>query len=573
MVETTRQDHTTAETWLFRESRRVRGLLVRTVGWSVLSGLLIIAQARLLALVCHRIVIGHALPSAVAPLICTVMLLAAARGGALMLSERDSAAAAAAFKKRLRSLLYRRIQALESAGEAGTDTASLIESVTSGVEGVEPYVARFLPHLALAAVLPLMTLAALFATEWSTGLILLFSAPSIPLFMFLIGRGSERLNRLQWRELTRMSGHLLDLVQGLPDLKVLGAVKREAAMVAQVSEQYRRATMAVLRLAFLSAFALEFFATVGTALVAVMIGFQLLGRTLALTDGLFVLLLAPEFYLPLRTLGLSYHSRMQGVAAAERIVPLLTRPLPEGYGGTIRLPDVPPTVCFEGVSFRYGGQRGGVTGINLELPSGSITALAGESGAGKTTLARLLVGLIRPERGRVLVNGIDLARLEPDAWRSRLAWVSQNPVFFAGTIRDNLLMGRPEAAGQDLEAALEAAALSSRITRLPRGLDTELGERGAGLSGGELRRLALARAFLRNAFLVVLDEPTAGLDRDNELLVGRALQRLAVDRTVLVISHREEILRSADRVAVVVGGRIDRILSSDEAGDWLGATS
>ena len=317
--------------------------------------------------------------------------------------------------------------------------------------------------------------------------------------------------------------------------------------------------MGVLRVAFLSALTLEFFATVGTAVVAVVVGFRLLSGSLSLVDGLFVLLLAPEFYLPLRTLGLSYHSRMQGVAAAERIAPLFATQLTEARCGSLPPPAGAPGIRFEGVTFRYGGDRGGVEGIDLELPAGSLTVLAGESGAGKSTLVRLLTSLARPECGRVTVNGTDLAQIDPEGWRSRLAWVPQRPFFFKGTIRENLLLGCPEAGEEEIVRALAAAAADGFVSRLPEGLQTGLGARGAGLSGGELRRLALARAFLRAASLVVLDEPTAGLDAESERLVGEALARLAVGRTVLVISHREQIIGLAERVVVLANGRVERI--------------
>jgi len=328
----------------------------------------------------------------------------------------------------------------------------------------------------------------------------------------------------------------------------------------------------VLRLAFLSAFALEFFTTVGTAVVAVVIGFRLLGGHLDLVDGLFVLLLAPEFYLPLRTLGLSYHARMQGVAAAERIAPLLaTTTAGERRSGTAPVPSGPLSIRFEGVSLRHAGGRGGVSTINLELPAGTTTALVGESGAGKSTLAGLLLGLTVPTEGRLTVNGTDLSRLQPEDWRARLAWVPQRPFFFHGTIRENLTLGLPAATATDISAALEAASALAFVERLPAGIETLLGDRGAGLSGGELRRLALARVFLRSADLVVLDEPTAGLDPENERLVGESLQRLAQGRTVLLISHREETVSRADRTVLISGGRLVQL--SAETGESSGGVA
>jgi ATP-binding cassette subfamily C protein CydD len=363
-----------------------------------------------------------------------------------------------------------------------------------------------------------------------------------------------------------MAGHLLDLVQGLPDLKIFGAARREAALVAQVSDEYRRSTMAVLRIAFLSALMLEFFATIGTALVAVITGFMLLSGNLELIDGLFVLLLAPEFYLPLRSLGLSWHSRMNGTAAASRILPLLLLPLPLQEGGVLPPPEVPPEIQLENVTFQYGGNRGGIRTINLKLPAASVTAIVGESGSGKSTLARVLLGLSTPEQGRVLVDGADLISYDQDRWRQLLAWVPQRPFFSAASIRENLLAARRDAEDDELMLALAAAALSDVVSRLPHGLDTRLGDRGAGLSGGELRRLALARLMLRNPLLIVLDEPTAGLDQANEQLLLESIERAAIGRTVIIISHRVEALRCCSRVMQMADGCLVQLSATGETG-------
>ncbi len=554
------------EGWLLGEARAVRGELTATVAGGFGAALMMVIQARLLALACQRLVVDRVPFSNLLPLVAGVVAAAAARGGLALLSEQRAVAAAGRVKQRVRSRLFRRLQVLVPAGAGGRETGGLVEVITSGVEGLEAYIGRFLPQLVLAGILPFMALLLVLPVEWRSGLVLLFSAPFIPLFMVLIGRGSERLNRRQWSQLSRMAGHLLDLVQGLPDLKIFGAARRESWVVGRMAEQYRRGTMAVLRIAFLSAFTLEFFATVGTAVVAVVIGFRLLNGSLSLLNGLFVLLLAPEFYLPLRSLGLSYHSRMQGIAAAELLAPLLDSSVDGGCAGALPAPATAPTVLFEGVSFRSRAGRGGLEGIDLELPAGSLTALVGESGAGKSTLARLLTGLTRPDSGRITVNGIDLRQLDPESWRAGLAWVSQKPFFFPGTIRENLLLARPDAGEDEIRQALDDAAATGFIQRLPDGIQSRLGDRGAGLSGGELRRLALARAFLRKALLVVLDEPTAGLDRENELLVAEAIQRLSVNRTVLVISHREETVSRAERVILLAAGRVERVVTPSGRG-------
>jgi ATP-binding cassette, subfamily C, bacterial CydD len=563
MSETTSPHRQQPERWILRQSRPVSRDLLLTVLWTMLAGGITVVQARLLARACHLLVMDHAAVARIWPLAGIIALAALGRAALHLLAERRAAAAAATLKQGLRNLLYLR---LRDTGNSRGETGPLVEAVTTGIDGLEPYVTRFLPQLAMAALLPLLILAAVVPAEWRASLVLLFSAPFIPLFMVLIGRGAESLNRRQWQRLSRMAAHFLDLVLGLPDLRIFAAAKREACLVTRVSAEYRLGTMAVLRVAFLSALALEFFSTVGTAVVAVLIGFQLLHGSLTLLNGLFILLLAPEFYLPFRTLGLSYHARMQGIAAAEHIAPLM-EPTTRGSQTGHHPPATPrgaPAIRFDTVSWRRESGRGGLTGITLDLPAGSFTVLVGESGAGKTTLARLLVGLEHPDEGTISVDGEDLHLLAADSWRSRLAWVSQRPFFFKGTIRENLLLGVPAVDDRSLRAALDAAAAGLFLDRLPAGLDTPLGDRGAGLSGGELRRLALARALLRNASLVVLDEPTAGLDRENELLVLQTLERLSTGRTVLVISHREEVIARANQVVVIHAGHLQGSYSPEE---------
>lgn len=580
------------EVWLRQQARSVTGKLTAAVGWSLTVGLLIIIQARLLATVCQQVVLDGLGLATVLPLLGWLTCVVLLRAVCVYLSEEAAINAAAQVKQQVRTQLYQRLLQLKPGGRAG-ETGPLTELVTTGVEGLEAYIARFLPQMVLAGLLPLVMLIVVLPSEWRSSLVLIFSAPFIPLLMVLIGKGTETLNRRQFGLLSRLGGHLLDLVQGLPDLKIFGAARREAGLVAVASEQYRNATMKVLRVAFLSAFTLEFFSTVGTAVIAVVIGFRLLAGDLSLLDGLFVLLLAPEFYLPLRNLGLSYHSRMNGIAAAERILPLLEQALPTKEFLTQRAqrnteePTVVanmPTesssadlhalsgesieIVCESVSFRYGGERGGVQDISLTITSGSMVALVGASGSGKSTLARLLLGLAQPASGRILVNGMDLRDRDQQQWRTTLAWVPQQPFFFTASIRDNLLLGCPSADQQAIRQALEQVGLQTVLQGLPDGLDTLLGDQGAGLSGGELRRLALARVLLRDARLVVLDEPTAGLDAANEQLVLESLGRLAAGRTLLIISHREQTISHCQQVIELAAGRLERICTPREFLGW-----
>ena len=548
------------EKWLFTEALALRRTLLASASFAVLGGVLTIIQARVLAVACHMTVITRSDINLIIPLAGWIICIAGIRSALSFLSEKRAAAASSELKTKIRSTLYRRIIASPPQARS-MDTGSLVEAVSHGVDSLDPYISRFLPNLALAAVMPFLCLLFVIPVEWRAGLVLLFSAPFIPLFMILVGKGAEELNRRQWTRLAIMSGHLLDLIRGLPDLKICSAVKREAAAVSRVSEEYRLSTMSVLRIAFLSAFTLEFFSTVGTAVVAVIVGFRLLGGGLELVDGLFILLVAPEFYLPLRTLGLSYHSRMQGVAAAEKIVTLLSCDSPEHLitTGTLPVPSGRLSIVYEKVTFRYPSGRGGVAGVDLVLPQGTITALVGESGSGKSTLAWLLLGLVSPQEGRVTVNGTDLNLIAPMDWRSRVAWIPQSPFFFCGSIRDNLVIGLTAVDDLSIRKALDSAAALSFVERLPGGLDSQLGDRGAGLSGGELRRLAVARVFLRGADLIILDEPTAGLDRESEILVCESLKSLAIGRTVLIISHREETIGFADRVVRLVDGRAEAL--------------
>ncbi len=539
-----------------------------TVALGLAAGVLIIVQAWLLAHVIDAVAFAEAGLTDVQqwlwPLLGIFLLRATLSWG----SEQTAFRAAGAVKQALRDRVFRHMQRLGPAWLAGQRSGALSEDLTRGIEGLHDYYARYLPAMTLTVLIPVAILLVVLPLDWLSGLVMLFTAPLIPLFMILIGQGVEAVNQRQWTQLARMGAHFLDVIQGITTLKLFNASRREAEVIARISDDYRQSTMQVLRLAFLSSAVLEFFATLGIAIVAVFIGFRLYQLELPIPDiiappevsffaGFYVLLLAPEFYLPLRSLGTHYHGRMEAIAAAERLVAILDTPPPSRPAEYAALStDNRIALRFEDVHFAYEQGREALAGISFEIPPGARVALVGPSGAGKTTVASLLLGFVQPTQGRIDVNGQDLITLDLDDWRRRLAWVPQNPRLFAGSIADNIRLGAPEADLDAVRAAAAQAFAADFIERLPAGYDTELGERGAGLSGGQIQRIALARAFLRDAPLVLLDEATASLDPASEAAVQRAVDALAQGRSMLVIAHRLSTVREADQILVLDGGRI-----------------
>jgi thiol reductant ABC exporter CydD subunit len=398
--------------------------------------------------------------------------------------------------------------------------------------------------------------------------VLLLTFPLIPLFMWLIGESAREKTHRQWVTLSRLAARFLDAVQGLPTLRAFGRAGEEADAVARASERHREVTMGVLRLAFLSALALEALATLGTAVVAVEVGLRLLYARVAFREALFALLLTPEFYRPLRALGASFHAGMAGKEAAGRIAevleaggplaaPAVLEDTPPGAPATTRKGAEAPAIAFEGVRFSYDPARPpALDGFSLALPRASTVALVGPSGAGKTTAAQLLLRFLEPGAGAITIDGSPLAVRAPEEWRARVAWVPQRPRLFHGTLRDNVALARPRATDAELEEAAARARLDAVLRALPRGWETPVGEAGERLSGGEARRVALARAFLKDAPVLVLDEPTAQLDPETEAAVVDAVGELRQGRTVLLVAHRLTTVAAADRVALVARGRV-----------------
>ncbi len=546
---------------LWHQVARARGLLLAAISAGLLAGLLLIAQAYLLSQAISRVFLGSATLDDLAPLLGMFAAVAIGRSLALGGAELAGHHLADRVKMALREQLLAHLVALGPAYVRDERSGELAHTATEGIEALHAYVSEYLPQLALAVLLPLIMLTVVFPLDPLSGIVLLLTAPMIPLLMILIGKAANWQSRRQWTQLSRMSAHLLDVLQGLPTLKIFGRSREQAATIAAVSEQFREATMSVLRVAFLSAFVLEMLATISTAIIAVEIGLRLLYGRLDFDRALFILILAPEYYLPLRQLGARFHAGVSGVTAAARIFAVLeTRPADCAPSPAITPPPIPTPpfeLHFADVHYAYdGGDRPALNGLTLHLPAGQTVALVGPSGAGKSTVAHLLLRFLAPTAGRITVNGRDLCDLPADDWRAQIAWVPQLPYLFDGTVADNIRLGRPDASLEAVVHAAQQAGADGFIRALPDGYDTRIGERGARLSGGQAQRLALARAFLRDVPLVILDEATANLDPETEASILAAMETLRRGRTALVIAHRLHTIRDADQVAVLMDGRV-----------------
>ncbi|MFF0221750.1 thiol reductant ABC exporter subunit CydD [Streptomyces sp. NPDC004629] len=555
---------------LLRYARATRLFLAAVVGLGALGAGLLIAQAMLIA----EVVVGafqhHLSVTELRTPLLLLVAVAAGRAVVSWLTELAAHRASASVKSELRGRLLERAAALGPGWLSGQRTGSLVTLATRGVDALDDYFSRYLPQLGLAVVVPAAVLARIVTEDWVSAAIIVGTLPLIPVFMVLIGWATQSRTDRQWRLLSRLSGHFLDVVAGLPTLKVFGRAKAQAESIRRITGEYRQATMRTLRIAFLSSFALELLATLSVALVAVTIGMRLVHGDMDLYIGLVILVLAPEAYLPLRQVGAQFHAAAEGLAAAEEIFAVLETPLPEAGKGPVPA----GALAFEEVTVRYPGRSAdAVTDVSFTVEPGETVALVGPSGAGKTTLLSVLLGFVRPTGGRVRIGGGDLADIDPERWRSRIAWVPQRPHLYAGTIAENIRLARPDADDEAVRRALRDAGALEFVDALPDGAATLLGEDGAGLSAGQRQRLALARAFLADRPVLLLDEPTAALDGATEAEVVAAVRRLAVGRTVLLVVHRPALLGVADRVVRLSEAEPVRSSWAGEAHGALGPTA
>jgi ATP-binding cassette subfamily C protein CydCD len=551
-------------------ARRKRISLTLTILTGLGGGILTIWQARLLSQAVSRVFLAGESLNAVSASLGLLLGLIFLRGVLAWFSEVSATAVAIGVKKDLRQRLFNHILQLGPAYTRGERSGALSATAVEAIEALDAYFSQYLPQLALSALIPLAILVTVFPLDPLSGLILCLTAPLIPIFLVLIGKAGEALTNQQYETLSRLSAHFLDSLQGLTTLKLLGHSKTHTATITTASEQFRDTTLAVLRVTFLSALVLELVATLSTAMIAVEIGLRLLYSRLTFEHAFFLLVIAPEFYLPLRMLGLRFHAGMAGTSAARQIFKILnTQPKAQGQttrrGSDLPKPDRQPRIALRNVSYTYPDETiPALQDFSLDIFPGEQLALVGPSGAGKSTLIQLILGFITPDSGEILLEGRTLQEVGAQPWRKAIGWVPQNPHLFHETILENIRLGKPAASLEELQAASQAASLEAFIGGLPEGYETLIKEGGARLSSGQAQRLALGRAFLKDAPILILDEPTSSLDPVTESLLADSTRKLVQGGitnhepgwTVITIAHRLNTIYQADRILVLEAGRL-----------------
>ncbi|EOI3457434.1 cysteine/glutathione ABC transporter permease/ATP-binding protein CydD [Cronobacter turicensis] len=558
----TRQQELTR--WLKQQSVISRRWLNLSRLLGVVSGLLIVAQAWLLADLLNDLII-KAIPreAQLLPFVLLILVFVL-RAWVVWLREKIGFHAGQHIRARIRQQVMNRLQEAGPTWIQGKPAGSWATLILEQIDDMHDFYARYLPQMALAASVPLLIVLAIFPYNWAAALILLCTAPLIPLFMAMVGMGAADANRRNFQALARLSGNFLDRLRGMETLRLFNRGAAETHNIQAASQDFRQRTMEVLRLAFLSSGVLEFFTSLSIALVAVYFGFSYLGELnfghygtgVTLFAGFLALILAPEFFQPLRDLGTFYHAKAQAIGAADSLKTFLETPIQHAEKGALELPGCEPiSLEAQGLTILSPQGKRLAGPLNFTLPAGKRVALVGQSGAGKSSLLNLLAGFL-PYEGSLRVNGVELRELEPDSWRRQLSWVGQNPQLPAGTLKENVLLADPEASDAQLQAALDKAWVSEFLPLLAQGVDTPVGDQSSGLSVGQAQRVAVARALLTPCRLLLLDEPSASLDAGSERRVMQALETASLAQTTLMVTHQIDDIAAWDEVWVMRDGRI-----------------
>jgi ATP-binding cassette subfamily C protein CydD len=550
--------------WLKQQSVVSRRWLMTSRLLGFASGVLIIAQAWFLARILHHMIMENIPREALLMPFIQLVLIFILRAWVVWLRERVGFHAGQQIRFEIRRQVLDRLQQAGPAWIQGKPAGSWATLILEQIDDMHDYYARYLPQMALATCVPLLIVAAIFPSNWVAALILLVTAPLIPMFMALVGMGAADANRRNFLALARLSGHFLDRLRGMDTLRIFGRGEAETDSIREASQDFRHRTMEVLRLAFLSSGVLEFFTSLSIALVAVYFGFSYLGElnfgsygmAVTLSSGFLALILAPEFFQPLRDLGTFYHAKAQAVGAADSLKTFLEAPLahPE-QGDQVLETSEPVTLQAKDLFITSPEGKMLVGPLNFTLGAGQRAVLVGQSGSGKSSLLNALAGFL-PYSGSLLVNGVELRHLQPEGWHRLMSWVGQNPQLPAPTLRDNVLLGNPDANEEELNNALEKAWVNEFLPQLPQGVDTAVGEQSARLSVGQAQRVAVARALIAPCCLLLLDEPAASLDAHSEQRVMQALTEASTQQTTLMVTHQLEGLTEWDAIWVMENGQI-----------------
>jgi ATP-binding cassette, subfamily C, bacterial CydD len=540
----------------------IRLYLATAIIIGTISGLLIIVQAYSLSHLINAVFLLSQTLTQVWRLMLLLLAVILLRAIMAWCSMATANRIASLTKISLREKLLLHLFALGPAYTRSERSGELINTIVEGVESLDPYFSQYLPQFFLSLLIPVLLLIAVFQVDIPSAIILLIMAPILPFMLAIAGMMAGAETKRRWQTLSLLNAHFLDVLQGLTTLKLFGCSEQEVEYVRTISERFRQATMGTLRLAFFSSLILEEGAAISTAIIAVEVGLRLLLGQLTFQSALFVLLLVPEFFQPLRLLGTKYHTGRNGVVAMQRISAILD--IPVQHPLTPEPPSVlltPPSpglnpIHFVDVSYAYDSQRPALQSVSFQISPGQKVALVGPSGAGKSTIAQLLLRFIDADSGAIYIGNTSLVAISPQAWRKQVAWVPQHPYLFNASVAENIHLGCPQATLREIKEAAQSAHAHQFICSLPQGYDTIIGEQGSRLSGGEAQRISLARAFLKNAPLLILDEATSFLDPQYEVQILDALAHLTQGRTVLIIAHRLSTIYDADQIIVVNDGRV-----------------
>lgn len=536
--------------------------LVLSVAGGVLMAACVIAQAMILAGIINSLFLENQTLQDNLNALLLFALLSLGRFSFSWLSGYFGKSMAAAIKHDLRQSFLSRIKTNGPVYNRKYSSGETVTTFMHGIEILDTYFSSYIPQLFFSLAVPLLILVFVFPVDLLSGFVLLFTAPVIPVFMVLIGHATRLKSNKQWKALSRMTAYFLDVIQGILTIKILGNAEQQTQKLKALSEEFNRRTMNVLKIAFLSALVLEMAATISVAVIAVEIGLRLLYARMMFVDALFILIIAPEFYNQLRLLGARFHAGMEGVSAANRIFAFLEETKSAVPQGSLVQNKPVREISFKNVRFSYPESlQPALDGITFEMPAASKTVLVGKSGSGKSTTINLLLRFIRPDHGRIEINGNDLSEIAYDDWLRQISWLPQKPYIFHDTILENIRLARKDASQAQVMEAARKAHLDDFIQTLPAGYDTLVGEQGTRLSSGQKQRMALARTFLKDAPILILDEPGANLDWQVEKQIRDDLTDWAADKTMIIVAHNRAGLPKADQIIELDNGMVHNIFT------------